>query len=305
MTIISTILDVFGENSFTLASAYLLCPDVNNESVRARIYENIDTLFTRIDRGVYQLKTHGLEAILIEGDGRNLSFLKDNSIDCIITDHPWDDPKSNKGGSRNFTHYDTFQYEQSDFDEKARVLKAGHFLVEFLPTENANNYHYLYHLKCLAESAGFQYYAKVPWTKGAFVANTGRTSKNTEDIMIFSKGKARALRPNVKKNLATHSNDWFMSGAKGMLPTTFNVQPPSRKDRIHQSEKPTTLLQNILAYLTNANDVILDQFAGSGASLIAALKNQCRAIGIEQNSDFCKQIQDRFIQENLPLITIK
>lgn len=36
---------------------------------------------------------------LIKGDGRVLSMLPDASIDCIITDHPWLDKLSNKGGN--------------------------------------------------------------------------------------------------------------------------------------------------------------------------------------------------------------
>ena len=84
---------------------------------------------------------------VINGDGRDLSFLEDGSIDCIITDHPWLDEKANKGGNRNFAKYDTFEYTLEDFKEKARVLKDGCFLVEMLPAENATNFDYLYKIK--------------------------------------------------------------------------------------------------------------------------------------------------------------
>ena len=70
---------------------------------------------------------------LMEGDGRVLSMLQEESIDCIITDHPWLDKLSNKGGNRSFANYECFLYEQKDFEEKARVLKPGCFLAEFLP----------------------------------------------------------------------------------------------------------------------------------------------------------------------------
>lgn len=35
--------------------------------------------------------------MLVQGNGRDLSFLKDNSIDAIITDHAYDLKKSLKG----------------------------------------------------------------------------------------------------------------------------------------------------------------------------------------------------------------
>lgn len=305
MSIVKTLLDVFSQKKFTLTDAYIACDNVNKESIRARIYENLNINFERVDRGVYQTKTNNQEAVLIEGDGRDLTMFNDKSIDCIITDHPWDDKKSNKGGSRNFTNYSTFQYNQDDFKEKARILKDGHFLVEFIPSENANNYKYLFQLKEFAEKAGFKYYAKVPWKKGTFIANTGRTSKNTEDIMIFTKGKAISLKPDAKKNKASNSQDWFMSGAKKMLPTVFDVQPPSKKDRIHQSEKPHQLIHQLLEYFTNENDIILDQFAGSGSTLIAAQESHRKAIGIEKDSNFCTKIKDRFKKENLNLIVLK
>ena len=81
---------------------------------------------------------------LIEGDGRVLSMLQEESIDCIVTDHPWLDKLSNKGGNRSFADYECFLYEQRDFNEKARVLKPGCFLAEFLPAENENNYEQLF-----------------------------------------------------------------------------------------------------------------------------------------------------------------
>ena len=56
--------------------------------------------------------------MLVQGNGRDLSFLKDNSIDAIITDHAYDLKKSLKGGNRDFAAYECFQYTQEDFDEK-------------------------------------------------------------------------------------------------------------------------------------------------------------------------------------------
>ena len=67
--------------------------DVNNASIRARIYEGIDRgIFKRLARGVYQVVSQiGKDiskCLLVNGDGRDLSFLKDSSIDGIVTDNP-------------------------------------------------------------------------------------------------------------------------------------------------------------------------------------------------------------------------
>ena len=161
---------------------------VKEPSIRARIYEGIDKgLFQRVSKGVYTVKKEDSTCLLINGDGRNLSWIEDDSIDCLITDHPYDLHSSLKGGNRDFANYDCFKYEQSDFDEKARVMKAGCFVVEFFPEENSENYKYIYDCKVMAEKAGLNYYSTVNWKKGNFVANTGRKAKNTEQIVFFTK----------------------------------------------------------------------------------------------------------------------
>ncbi len=116
-------------------------------------------------------------------------------------------------------------------------MKKGCFLVEFMPEENGENYEYLYQMKKWRKEAGLEYYAKVAWKKGNFVANTGRKSKNTEEIAFFTKGKARNLRPDAKKDKAEPGISHYMSGARGMLPTVFDIEPPGKNSRIHQGRK--------------------------------------------------------------------
>lgn len=118
MTLAEKIFNCFKENeSFSLKEAYQQNADKPKETVRARIYEKIGIRFERISKGVYcTIDNKDEQCILIEGDGRDLSMLGDNSIDCILTDHPWLDKKSNKGGTRAFAEYDCFRYKsQSNF----------------------------------------------------------------------------------------------------------------------------------------------------------------------------------------------
>lgn len=261
--------------------------------VNARIYDGLGIEFERVEKGVYRVVRDDKQCLIIEGDGRDLSFIEDESVDAIITDHPWLDEKANKGGSRNFATYDCFKYEQKDFDEKARVLKDGAFLVEMLPAENESNFEYLYELKKMAQKAGFQYYSKVPWTKGTFVSNTGRKAKNTEDMMFFTKGKPRKLRPDKQRGVVDGVPTRYMSGAAGMLPTTFNVQAVPRKQQISQSEKPVNLVEQILEFISLPGEWILDQFAGSGVVGEACLNQKRNSIIIEQDHDKIENIKKR------------
>lgn len=289
------------DETFSLKQLYNKIPDKPSTTLRARIYEGLGIDFERVGRVFYKTVKNNSQCVIIEGDGRNLDMLKDNSIDAIITDHPWLDNKSNIGGDRKFTDtYDCFEYRLEDFKEKARVLKEGSFLVEILPAENENNYEYLYKIKQMAKQCGLNYYSKVPWIKSGFVSNTGRKAKNTEDIMIFTKGKARKLRIDVKKTNQTGIKQ-FMSGTNKILPTAFNVKPVSRNNKIHQSEKPVELFEQILDFITKPNETVLDQFSGSGSVGEACLNKGRNCILIEKSKDNIDKIKNRLFAERICL----
>lgn len=302
MSIIKNIIDAFKDTQFTLKNAYAINPDVNEASVRARIYENLGRSFERIGKGLYITKD--LDCLIIEGNGRDLSAIADGSLDCIITDHPWLDKKATTGGNRNFASYSCFEYVQQDFDEKARVLKDGSFLCEVLPAESETNFDYLYQIKKMAQAAGFQYYAKVAWKKGSFVSNTGRKAKNTEDLMIFSKGKARALRPDKQRGVMPDGTPTkFMSGANGMLPAMFDIQAVPKKDQIAQSEKPVALFEQLLDYLTLEGELVLDQFAGSGVVGEACVNKKRKCILVEKSAALVQKIADRLSASKVASMT--
>lgn len=282
------------EIQFTFSELYKANPEVPKESIRARVYENLGKFFKRLGRNLYAVIKGSVECILIQGDGRKVEFIPDGFAHLILNDHPWHNPLANKGGNRDFTPYDCFTYTVEDFKEKYRILQEGGFLVEFLPEESETNFEYLYKIKKMALEAGFRYYAKVPWVKGTLKCNTGRKSSNIEDVMIFSKGKARALRFDKKKTERTGTVH-YMSGSNGMLPTEFNVQPIASKDKTHKSEKPVELIRMIISHLTKAWDRVIDQFAGSGVTGEACLTlpepRQC--ILIESSKEYAANIAKR------------
>lgn len=303
--------DLEPNQEFTLKEAYQKVSSTDKKhSIRARIYEGIDKgLFKKVSRGVYKMvDKNDNSVLLVNGDGRDLSMIKDGSIDCLITDHPYSDKKSNKGGNRNFAEYESFLYTEEDFKEKFRVLKQGAFMVEFFAEENENNFDYIYQCKKLAQAAGFEYYATVDWQKGSFVSNTGRKAKNSEQMVFFTKGKSRSLKLDAKKNLAKAKEIGidvkgldsygvakaledagiaiqYMKGTAKMLPTVFNVDKTSKAQQIHQAEKPVALFEELLEYITLPNELVLDQFAGSCNIGKACLNKGRNALLIEKEMD--------------------
>lgn len=66
-------------------------------------------------------------------------------------------------------------------------------------------------------------------------------------------------------------------------------------ERIHETQKPIALLQRLIELFTDPDDVVIDPFAGSGSTLIAAANLGRKAYGFEISKRFfvdaCEAIQ--------------
>lgn len=61
----------------------------------------------------------------------------------------------------------------------------------------------------------------------------------------------------------------------------------------HPAEKPLDMLEHCINSTTFEDDIVLDCFAGSGSTLLSALKNKRYAIGIEIDNAWCCSIKKR------------
>ncbi len=77
----------------------------------------------------------------------------------------------------------------------------------------------------------------------------------------------------------------------GVLPGVFRVGV-HQDDKFHQTGKPTELMRQIVQ-ICRPGGLILDPFAGSGTTLIAALLTGRRAIGIEQVAEHAETARAR------------
>ena len=266
------------------ASDYISLSDTVHDSARAIIYRHDET-FKRVCKGVYMLKGEKSSSLLINGDGRSLQEIEDNSIDCIITDHPWEDKKAHKSGNqKHFADYSTFKYELSDFEAKARVLKDGAYCVEFLPIESATNYEYLYEIKKMAKQCGLEYYTHCIWRNAPEgTINTGKTTKGVQQLVIFSKGKPRKLS---REGVNGYQSREILNYEITML--------LKNSEKHHQAEKPVELYEYLIHNLTEEQDVCLDQFGGACNMLKAAINTNRFAIVYELSKEFVTKAVERF-----------
>lgn len=68
---------------------------------------------------------------------------------------------------------------------------------------------------------------------------------------------------------------------------------PRGEDRFHETQKPFSLMREIVQDFTKKDELILDPFAGSGTTLLAAKKLDRRFIGFEQNPEYCRIVNER------------
>lgn len=75
------------------------------------------------------------------------------------------------------------------------------------------------------------------------------------------------------------------------------------QNNIHPTQKPLSLIRDLIATYSNEGDTILDNCMGSGTTAIACIREKRHFIGFELNEDYyekaCKRIQNELSQPTL------
>jgi len=78
---------------------------------------------------------------------------------------------------------------------------------------------------------------------------------------------------------------------------------PSQSGSLVTGQKPEPLMRSLVRDFTDEGETVLDAFAGSGTTLVAAYQLGRKAIGIEQREEMCeiiaKRVEHEQMQQNL------
>lgn len=101
---------------------------------------------------------------------------------------------------------------------------------------------------------------------------------------------------------------WNAGGKRGVYTHNVNTGrygagPEHPRGGGHPTEKPLTLMAELIADFTQPGDLILDPFMGSGTTGVACLKDGRRFIGIEQKPEYfaiaCRRMREARINGEL------
>ena len=123
-----------------------------------------------------------------------------------------------------------------------------------------------------------------------FVKDSENFTFNADDPRVRVKSD-RQLKYNDKR-----------ANPNGRLPHdvwTFSRVCGTFKEREgwHPCQMPAALLERIVLACSNAGDVVLDPFAGSGTTLVAAARHGRRWVGVELSKDYARKAKRRVAEE--------
>ena len=129
------------------------------------------------------------------------------------------------------------------------------------------------------ESCNLRVQNMVVWDKGAI--GMGNGFRNRHELIAHASDGVPLVSDRGTPNVLEFSTDDAL--------VKVRKEPPE----FHPSPKPVALMERLLAVVTDPGDLVLDPFAGGGATLVAAKRLGRRCIGIESSADHCATIAAR------------
>lgn len=87
-----------------------------------------------------------------------------------------------------------------------------------------------------------------------------------------------------------------------MIFNCLDWEKDTTTEKVHPTQKPVKVLENLINIFTDKGDVVIDPVAGSGSTLLAAIQTDRQAYGFEIKKNFFKEANEKTfknIQRNL------
>lgn len=260
---------------------------------------------------------------LHQGDARDLSRIEDNSVHLVVTSPPyWTLKKYNHSNGQlgDIVDYDEFVDELNKvWAETFRVLAPGGRMVvvvgDVCLSRRQFGRHVVFPLHASIQegcrSIGFDNLAPIIWHKiananfeaggGGFLGKPYEPNaviKHDIEYLLMERkpGRYRSPSPGMRV-LSTIAEDehreWFQQ--------IWQLPGASTKD--HPAPFPVMLAERLIRMFSFVGDTVLDPFAGSGTTLIAASRAGRNSIGVEIDAGYVDLAEHRFLTETTDLFS--
>jgi DNA modification methylase len=134
-------------------------------------------------------------------------------------------------------------------------------------------------------SAGWQLHQTLVWEKNAIVLGRSDYHYQHEDLLYgWKAGPGRAGRGRHQ------GSRWYGDHKQSSV---LHADRPARSE-VHPTQKPVELLTRLLANSSRRGEIVLDMFAGSGSTLIAADQLGRRCFAVELDPAYVDVIRSRY-----------
>lgn len=238
---------------------------------------------------------------IIHGDSLEiLKTLPDESVDCVVTSPPYNvgiDYGENFDDEKEWGVY--FSLMRGILKEIFRTTRDGGRVCWNIPSFSSRQNLYFEFNKLFRE-VGFMQYAEIIWDKhqissrtawGSFAsASQPNILPRHEYILVFYKGNK-----NYGKGEDDINKDNFIKWTDGM----WSFAPETNST--HPAPYPIELPSRCIQMFSFVGDKILDPFAGSCTTLIAAKQLGRECICIEKEEQYVKIGKERLASMTIPL----
>ena len=193
----------------------------------------------------------------------------------------------------SFADYDRFT--RAWLGEARRVLKDEGTLWVI------GSYHNIYRVGAAVQDLGYWILNDIVWRKANPMPNfRGTRFTNAHETLIWASMGEKARYTFNYRSMKT-LNDELQMRSDWEFPICGGPER-LKKDgvKVHPTQKPEALLYRILLACTQAGDVVLDPFFGTGTTGAVAKRLGRRWLGIEREDDYIAAAQER-IAAALPL----
>src|SRR5450432_4727546 len=232
--------------------------------------------------------------ILVGDCVAEMAKLPATSVDLVFADPPYNLQLANDLKRPDDSHVDAVTDDWDKFDSFAtydaftkdwlnacrRVLKpAGTIWV-------IGSYHNIFRVGAILQDLGFWILNDIVWRKANPMPNfRGRRFTNAHETMIWAARGAGAKSYTFNYEALKAGNedvqvrsDWFLPICTG----AERLKDESGR-KAHPTQKPEALLQRVLLAASNAGDLVLDPFFGSGTTGAVARRLRRSYLGIERD----------------------